>query len=200
MLKTKQGKTQKSKQSAFEATWGTTRKRYIHILLVRYPDAFSRVFRFVTRGRFSHVSIGVSESNGIFYSYVTKGFRKELPRKHPTFKGREVPCRLYCLEVSEELYNIAGEMLEEHASHAQECSYNPFGVVLCLLRIAHKRKNQYFCSQFVSEILEQLRAVPLAKDSTLYLPDDFTRMQGLDLRFSGYLSELVGITAPVPAV
>jgi len=166
------------------------RKRYIHILLVRYPDTFSKLFRFISRGRYSHVSIGVSGSDGLFYSYVTKGFRKEFPRKHPTFKGKEVPCRLYCLEVSDEVYDVAKGILEDHASHAQDCRYNPFGLFLCLMKIAHKKKNQYFCSQFVSEVLDQLHAVPLAKHSALYLPDDFTKMKGLNLRFAGYLSEL----------
>ena len=170
-------------------------KKYIHILLVRYPDAFSKVFRLVTRGRYSHVSIGISDSDAVFYSYVSKGFRKEFPKKHPTFKGSEVPCRLYCLEISDEVYDVARVVLEDHANQAGKYNfkYNSFGVLLCLFQIVYKRKNKYFCSQFVSEVLEQLKAVPLAKHSSLYLPDDFTKMKGLDLRFSGFLSELFGV-------
>jgi len=169
--------------------------RYIYILLLRYPDIFSKIFRFVTRERFSHVSIGISDSDEVFYSYVSKGFRKEFPKNHPTFKGEEIPCRLYCLEIPNNVYNIAKAVLENHAIQSYKCKYNFFGVLLCLLQIVYKRKNKYFCSQFVSEVLEQLKAVPLAKHSTLYLPDDFTKMKSLDLQFAGYLSDLFTTSA-----
>jgi hypothetical protein len=49
----------------------------------------------------------------------------------------------------------------------------------------------------VCEILEQIRAVPLAKHSALYLPDDFMKMDGLDLCFSGHLSHIVGLSKPL---
>ena len=181
------------------APWNDGGTRYIYILLARYPDAFSTALRFITQNCFSHASIGLSDSDGLFYSYVTKGFRKEFPQMHPTYKGREIPCSLYCLEISDEVHSAAKAILEEHANRADDFKYNLFGVLLCLLRIANKKKssNKYFCSQFVSEILEQLSVVPLVKHSTLYRPDDFTHMKGLDLQFAGYLSELAGLSTPI---
>jgi len=168
-----------------------TDKYYIHILLLRYPDRFSKVFCGITGSEYSHVTIGVNDSSGIFYSYTGKGFRKELPIKHPTFKEQEVPCRLYQLEVTKEIHEYAKTILEDHAAQAHNFKYNFFGVVLCLLRIVFPIKNRYFCSQFVSEILEKIKAVQLTKHTSLYLPDDFMKMQGLDLHFSGCLSRLV---------
>jgi len=168
-----------------------TGERYIYILLTRYPDTFSKLLRFFTRGQYNHASIGISESDGVFYSYVTTGFRKELPKQHPTFKKQEVPCRLYRLPVSEEVYALAHALLEGHAKRARGFKYNTLGLLFCLLRIVYKRDNHFFCSQFVSEVLETLGVVPLAKHSTLYLPDDFQQMKEFDLRFSGYLSKLV---------
>jgi len=166
-------------------------KRYIYILLLRYPDAFSKVFRFFTRCKFNHASIGISGTDGAFYSYVTKGFRRELPKKHPTFKRREVPCKLLRVEISDETYSVTRAALGDHEKQSYKFKYNFFGVVLCLLRVVFPIRNHYFCSQFVSEVLEQMKAVPLEKHSSLYLPDDFTEIRGLDLCFSGYLSQLV---------
>jgi inositol transport system substrate-binding protein len=165
-------------------------KRYIYIMLLNYPDRFSRVFRFFSRCKFSHASIGVSDTDWTFFSYVLKGFRKELPKKHPTFKKQEVLCRLYRVEVSDEVYNKTKAALEDHASRAHDYKFSYLGFVLCVLRIVYPLKGQYICSQFVSEILEQTNAVPLKKHSSLYLPDDFTKMSELDLCYSGYLSQL----------
>ena len=69
--------------------WGEDSKRYIYVLLLRYPDTFSKIFRIFSRGHYNHASIGISNSDGVFYSYVTKGFRKEIPKKHPTLKKRK---------------------------------------------------------------------------------------------------------------
>lgn len=183
--------------NSMEKEQGADPKRYIYILLVRYPDMYSKIFRLFSRCYYNHASIGVSETNGTFYSYVTKGFRKELPKKHPTFKRQEVPCKLYRVEVSEEIYAVTRATLDDHEKKARHFKYNSLGVLLCFLRIVFPRQKRYFCSQFVCEILEQIRAVPLAKHSSLYLPDDFMEMDGLDLCFSGFLSELVGLSRPI---
>ena len=172
-------------------------KRYIYILLLRYPDTFSKIFRFFSRCHFSHASIGISDSDGTFYSYITKGFRKELPKLHPTFKRQEVPCKLYRVEVSEEIYSVTKATLDEHEKRAHDFKYNNIGLLLCLMQVVFPRRKRYFCSQFVGEILEQIRAVPLVKHSSLYLPDDFMEMDGLDLCFSGFLSHLVGLSKPL---
>ena len=166
-------------------------ERYIYIILLRYPDLFSKIFRIFTRCEYNHVSIGVSESNGSFYSFVTKGFRKELPLQHPTFKQHEVPCKLYRLKITDEVHHVMRLTLEEHEKKAHKLKYNYFGLLLCLLRIVWPMKNQYFCSQFVSEVLGEVGTVPLEKHSNLYLPDDFTKMRELELCYSGFLSQLV---------
>jgi inositol transport system substrate-binding protein len=70
--------------------------------------------------------------------------------------------------------------------------------MLCFLRIAYPLKDKYFCSQFVSEILEKVKAVPLKKHYSLYLPDDFMRMSELDLCFTGNLSQLMNPMRPAP--
>ena len=174
-----------------EAQQEAISKKYIYVLLLRYPDTFSKIFRFISRCRFNHASIGVSESDGIFYSYVTKGFRKELPIEHPTFKQKEVPCKLYRVEVSDEIHGVTKATLKDHAKQAHNYKYNNLGLALCLLHVVYPFRNKFFCSQFVSEILADMKAVPLEKHCSLYLPDDFENMKGLDLCFSGYLSQLV---------
>ncbi|MDR1533190.1 MAG: hypothetical protein LBS62_13595 [Clostridiales bacterium] len=165
--------------------------KYIDILLTQYPDRTSKLLRFITGSYFTHASIGISDSAGIFYSLVTKGFRLEEPYKHPTFKGKEVPCRLYRLQVSERVYESIKRTLEYHVRQSKNYKYSYIGVLLCVLRISLKRENRYFCSQFVSEVLEYAKAAKLNKRSTLYLPDDFMQVSELALHFNGTLKDLI---------
>ena len=169
----------------------TAAKRYIYVMLLRYPDRFSRTWQFFSRSKFSHASIGISDTDWVFFSYVLKGFRTELPRKHPRFKSREIPCELYRVEISEDVYENAKTVLDEHIGRSHSHKFSYFGLLLCYCRIRRQLTDRYFCSQFVSEILEKSKAVTLSKHYSLYLPDDFMQMNGLELVFSGNLSQLV---------
>jgi len=165
--------------------------KYIDILLTSYPDKTSKLMQLAIGCCFTHASIGMGDSTEIFYSLVTKGFRLEEPYKHPTFKGKEVPCRLYRLKVSAGVYEKISQTLEYHVGQSKEYKYSYIGLLLCILHISFKRENRYFCSQFVSEVLECARAAKLEKDSALYLPDDFMQVKELTLYYNGTLRNLI---------
>jgi len=171
-------------------------QRYIYVMLLKYPDRFSKTFRFFSRNKYSHASIGISDSDFTFYSYVLKGFRIEFPRKHPTFKTQEIPCELYRIEVTEEKYQVAKAVLEDHVKHSHNCRFSYLALLFCYMRIKLPLKDRYFCSVFVTEILDKVKAVPLKKHYTFYLPDDFLTMEGLEHVYSGHLSQLVNPPTP----
>ena len=58
------------------------------------------------------------------------------------------------------------------------------------MHIRWKRRRHYFCSQFVSEVLEKSGAMELPKDSTLMHPSDYTTLPGLECLYTGPLREL----------
>jgi len=66
-------------------------------------------------------------------------------------------------------------------------------LMLCMLRIPYYRENNYFCSQFVSELLTVTGAVQLQKQPSLYLPDDFRMEPQLKLFFQVTLRELAEV-------
>ena len=78
-----------------------------------------------------------------------------------------------------------------HASLAfDEDLFNVLGLALCGLHIRWKRRRHYFCSQFVSEVLEQSGALALPKDSTLMHPNDYALLPQLKCRYKGRLADL----------
>lgn len=163
--------------------------KQINILLTNYPHNASRWFRRFTKSRYGHASIGLNGMDGDFYSFVVKGFRIEQPRLHPTFKGEEVPCSLYTVDVPADVHHEMELLLQEHARQAKAYAYSNWGLLLCIMRIPIKLQRRYFCSQFVAEVLEH--GVDIKKSSTLYLPDDFMKLQELKLQFNGTLKELL---------
>lgn len=74
------------------------------------------------------------------------------------------------MQVPESTYALIEEEINQFLEKKEQYTYSSLGVVLCLLHIPHKFKDQYFCSQFVAEILARAGAIELKKKESLYLP------------------------------
>jgi inositol transport system substrate-binding protein len=92
---------------------------------------------------------------------------------------------LYEVKVSEKTYNKLKEEVTTYIANKGELKYSTLGLVMCFLRIPLKRKNRYFCSQFVAEVLHKCEAIKLNKKSSLYFPKDFIKHKELKLIFKG---------------
>ena len=92
--------------------------------------------------------------------------------------------------VGDEAYARARRRTEHMMAHGRLYRFNVLGLMLCALRIRWKRRRHYFCSQFVSEVLEKSGAMELPKDSTLMHPNDYTKLNGLKCVFQGRLADL----------
>lgn len=102
----------------------------------------------------------------------------------------EIPCKLYKLQVNDEIYTLARQEVQQIIDHAGEYRFNIIGLLLCQLNISYHRKHHFFCSQFVSEALKNSRALKLPKDTSLMKPSDYMRIPELVCLYQGQLREL----------
>lgn len=154
----------------------------VTILLTRYSDWFGVFLCKICRNTYSHASISIDENEEIFYSFNYKGFVVEKPKKYAP-KTRMAGSMCIRIQVPESIHQKIKTELEQFANHKEEYQYSMLGVVLCLLKIPHKFKNSYFCSQFVAEVLSNTGAVQLKKNESLYLPMHF--VDDMECRYSG---------------
>lgn len=148
---------------------GNESMKTVTILLTRYSDLFGRFICGISRHGYSHASISIDEKEEIFYSFNRKGFVVEKPKKR-TPRARKPGSVCIRMQVSESTYALIEEEIYRFLEKREQYTYSRFGVVLCLLHIPHKFKDQYFCSQFVAEILARTGAIKLKKKESLYLP------------------------------
>ena len=102
----------------------------------------------------------------------------------------DAPCALYALEVTDEAYVRARRRAEHMMARGELYRFNTLGLILCALHIRWQRRRHYFCSQFVSEVLEKSGAMELPKHSTLMHPNDYTRLEELRCVYKGTLAGL----------
>lgn len=170
----------------------------IYILLTRSGTLLSNLVYAVTGANYTHASLAFDEDLSCLYSSTRKNGYTMFPAgpsreylNRGVFRLREnVPCALYALDVSDEAYTRARRRAEHMMAHGSLYQFNVIGLALCGMHIRWKRRRHYFCSQFVSEVLEKSGAVDLPKDSTLMHPSDYTTLPGLECLYTGPLREL----------
>ena len=163
------------------------KRRKVFILLTRLRNRGARPLGALTGCYYTRASIGLDEDMDTFYSFVDKGFIVEKITRYIKPERPAFQCKLYELEVSEQVYQRLKGHLASFVKRKPLFRYTKLGVFMCLLRIPFRRKDHYFCSQFVAEALDKSRAAQLKKDCSLYLPKDFLKLPGVRLHFHGNL-------------
>lgn len=144
----------------------------IYILLTRSGTLLSNLVYRLTGARYTHASLAFDEDLSCLYSSTRKNGYTMFPAgpsreylDRGVFRLRpEAPCALYALEVSEEAYIRARRRANHMMAHGKLYRFNVLGLVLCAMHIRWQRRRHYFCSQFVSDVLEKSGALELPKD------------------------------------
>lgn len=175
-----------------------TAMKTIYILLTRSGTLLSKLVYSVTGANYTHASLAFDEDLSCLYSSTRKNGYTMFPAgpsreylDRGVFRLRpEAPCALYALEVSEEAYIRARRRANHMMAHGKLYRFNVLGLVLCAMHIRWQRRRHYFCSQFVSDVLEKSGALELPKDSTLMHPNDYTLLPQLKCLYKGRLADL----------
>lgn len=169
-------------------------ERVIYFIFTDTGTCLSKMINLFTRCSLNHVSIGFDGDLTKVYSFGRKkpdnpfsgGFVQENIRGDFLKKA---DCAIYsfCMEESEYeqlLHNIAA-MEAEQGNYR----YNFIGLLGVLLRIEIKRKNAFFCSQFVAMMLKDSSSFQLEKPCCFTTPADIRAHDGLCLLYEGRLGD-----------
>lgn len=170
----------------------------IYILLTRTDTWVSRTIGLLTADPYTHASIAFNAELQPMYSFARYYPNLPLPaglRIEPLHKGffkqqSHVPCALYALEVTDEVYAAAQHEVDRMMLEAPRYQFSVIGLILCKLNIPFHRRHHYFCSEFVSEVLHRSKALTLPKDPSLMRPGDYTQIPALTCRYEGRLNQL----------
>lgn len=155
------------------------------IVLTKLPDLGSRLIGLMTKSRYTHASIALEEDPSSFYSFTLKGFRIEHPKGLLSKNHAPFPCRIYAIDVPENIYQRAKRIIGTFTANKEKYHYSVAGIILAMFHIPLSISRQFYCSHFVADILERSGAMNLQKRSCLYMPCDLQRLNGLSLCFSG---------------
>ena len=170
----------------------------LYIFLTRSGTLLSNLVYHITGAQYTHVSLAFDPNLTTLYSSTRKNGYTMFPAgpskeylNRGVFRLREdIPCALYALDVTEEAYLRARRRADHMMAHGELYRFNSLGLLLCALHIRWKRRRHYFCSQFVSEVLQKSGSLDLPKHSTLMHPNDYTSLPQLRCLYQGRLGDL----------
>lgn len=153
----------------------------LYIVLSKTDTILGRAIRRYLGVEYNHCSIALDSSLEQLYSFgrkhvynfVSAGFVVE-GKDHGFFKVyRNANISVLKWTVSKEEWDRVKSTIDTFSANKKEYRYNILGLISCSLDIPYARKNQYFCSQFVADVLAQSGVYQFNKDSRLVKPHEF---------------------------
>ena len=173
----------------------TTTMKTLYIFLTRSGTLLSNLVYSLTGAQYTHISLAFDEDLSTLYSSTRKNGYTAGPSREYLNRGvflmrENIPCALYALEVTDEAYTRAKRRTQHMMHHGELYRFNSLGLLLCWMHIRWQRRRHYFCSQFVSEVLQKSGALELPKPSTLMHPSDYAELPELRCLYRGTLAGL----------
>lgn len=172
--------------------------RSIYLLFLSTGTLLSKAIDLYTKTNLNHVSIAFDEQLTEVYSFGRKrpynpfigGFVREAVTE--PFYNQSM-CAVYKIDISKEQYLALRQQLQVIESMQHLYRYNFIGLFGVIFNREIKRTHAYFCSQFVTTMLQEINLYPKEKQAGLTRPEDLRRWNQLELVYSGSLQDYIQI-------
>ena len=168
----------------------------IYIILSQSGTGISKLLQFFSKKEYNHSSLSLDVSLNEFYSFGRKkvnnfligGFVIEHKDKGVFAKFPNTPCTVLEISIDDEQYEKLQEIINIFISNKDIYKYSFIGVPFVHSKITIKRKNKFFCSQFVGYVLNSI-GVKTIKATEHLEPIDFMKTENSRIIYTGYLQD-----------
>lgn len=147
--------------------------------------------------RFNHCSVSLDDSLNHIFSFGRKelhnvfraGFVRESKADGFFAEYKRSYIAVLQIPVTKKQWEQAKDCLLRFKQQGNQYKYSVLGLVYCYLGIPIKRKNKYFCSQFVAEFLRESGLCLFDKDESLICPHDFLKISIGEVIYTGEIGK-----------
>jgi hypothetical protein len=169
-------------------------KKTGYILLTNTGSFLTKLIKLYTKKRYNHASIAFDSNLIEVYSFGRKtagnpfigGFVRENVR---TGLFQDADCALYSFTVTEKQMHNMKTFIQKIEDNKEQYRYNFLGLFGFILNKAIKRKNTFFCSQFVAAVLMESKTIYLDRPISLIAPADMQNIPTFQLIYEGKLKD-----------
>jgi hypothetical protein len=171
--------------------------RYIYLIFSKTGTWLSRLISAFSDIRYPHASLSFDSDCTQMYSFgrinpnnpFSGGFVVENLHDGVFSRSASCECMILRVKVTDEQYLALQKYIEKFSKEKDKYKYNFLGLYGILLNKPLKRKNYYFCSQFISEALIKSNVLKSEKDPELTRTDDLYSIKNREILYEGFINE-----------
>lgn len=173
--------------------------RYIYLVFSKTGTWLSKIIKFVTKDNYIHVSLSLDDSFTEMYSFgrlnpnnpFCGGFVIENIYSGVYSKFKNSTCLIYKVPINEKQYKSLVKELDYFILNKEKYRYNLLGLFFVLIKKSFIRKNFYFCSQFVSEVLMKSSIYSSDKKPEFHKPMDLLSIKNKEFIYEGLIKNYI---------
>lgn len=177
--------------------------KYIYLVFTRTGTWLSRLISIFSDIKYPHASLSFDDEFTEMYSFGRKnpdnplsgGFAVENLYDGVFKRSAGCKCLIFRIKVTEDQYASLKKYVYEFSKEKDKYRYNFLGLYAIMFNIPLKRRNYYFCSQFVSEALIKSNIIKLNKVPELTRTDDLYTIKNREILYEGFVNERFAVPA-----
>lgn len=166
----------------------------IYIILTHTGTTLSTIIKYYTKDEFTHVSIALDADLEEMYSFgrlnpynpFWGGFVHESINKGTFKRFKKTVANVYSMFVEDEQYERLKKIIKYFDENKEKYKFNIKGLFCVSLNKKIKRKNTFYCAEFVEHVMRYSR-IPIGQLPEIIKPEDFKMIDGLRLEYEGKL-------------
>lgn len=171
--------------------------RYIYLIFSKTGTWLSKTLNVFSESKYVHASISFDDSFKRMYSFgrtnpdnpFSGGLVEETLYGGVYKKFSESECLIYRVKITENQFENLQFEVENFLKDKDKYRYNFIGLFGVLVNRPIKRKNHYFCSQFVSEVLIKSNVCDWHKTPELIKPTDLFDVKNKEVIYQGFVND-----------
>lgn len=171
--------------------------KYIYVILSQTPSIVAKIIRRVTHDEYCHSAIALDEDLREHYSFgriypwcaLIGGFVRETVGKGTLWKFRKSEIAVLKVPIEDEQYGKLQAHLEEMYENRKKYRYNYKGLFLARRNIKFTRPYHYYCSEFVTEMLEKFGVIKKDELGEIVRPVGLLNIPSAEIIYKGKLCD-----------
>lgn len=167
----------------------------IYLIISHTGTLLSRIIRRLTGDKYTHASIGFEENLNEMYSFgrvyprnpLIGGFVKESPHYGTMKRFRLADIVILKIPVPNEKFSEINDYITNMYRNRDKYHYNYVGLFLAKFGIHRQRKNHFYCSEFVKDILKRFDLVAKNEFNGVVRPAELLHMKRGEVIYRGKL-------------
>lgn len=169
----------------------------MYIVLSQTGSFLSKILKVITKAKYNHSSISLTKDLTNMYSFgrlkvsnaFIGGFVRESIHEGMFKHFKNTDAAVFMINVPADTYDGIRKRLEQMYLDRDKYSYNTIGLITAFFGCHLKRKNKYYCSDFVYEVLSDFDIVSSSSFDKIVKPIDFYSYFQENLIYEGKFRE-----------